>query len=190
MPSTGWTLPTANTVQAGSGTWTSDANILADDGTEATFSLTSKNTDGRWNAGQTFNFDTAIPADAVITQVQIRADWRVNSTGGIGVLGLQAWVSGAGVGSVNENSAEPTTLTTDTYDVTSARSWTRADLLNGTFELRCRGRNGNSTTDPSYRFDHIAANITYEVPAPIVTPLGPVGMTAGWPDTGWDRSKA
>ena len=161
MPSTGWLLPTANTVEAGSGTWTSDTNIRTDDGAEATFSLAVKNTTGQWNAGQTFGFDSAIPAGATITQVQIRAEWRVNNAGGIANLGLQAFVSGGAVGAVRENTAEPTTLTTDTYDITADRSWTRSDLLNGTLELKVRGRNGNNATDPSYRVDHIAVNVTY-----------------------------
>ena len=165
MPSTGWIVPTANTVEAGSGTWTSGSNILADDGTEATFSLTSKNTSGAWNSGQTFGFDALIPANATVTQVQIRAEWRVNNAGGIANLELQSFVSTVAVGTVRANAAEPTTLTIDTFDITADRTWARADLLNGTFELKVRGRNGNSTTDPSYRVDHIAANVTYTVPS-------------------------
>lgn len=164
MATTGWVLPSANTVEAGSGTWTNDTNIRVDDGTEATFSLTSKNTSGRWNAGQTFGFDALIPAGSTIDTVEIRADWRVNSTAGIATLELQAFVSAAGVGAARANAAEPTTLTTDTFDITADRAWVRADLLDGTLELKCRGRNGNSTTDPSYRFDHIAVQITYTEP--------------------------
>ncbi|HZL93741.1 MAG TPA: hypothetical protein VFB99_08855 [Vicinamibacterales bacterium] len=163
MASTGWLLPTANTVEAGDGTWTNDTEILTDDGTEATLSVAVKNTTGRWNAGQTFNFDSAIPAGATITKVEIRADWRIASTAStvIAILELQAFVSAGAVGSVSANSSEPTTLTTDTFDITADRSWTRADLLNGTFELKVRGRNGNDADDPSYRVDHIAAQIEY-----------------------------
>ena len=171
MASTGWLLPTANTVEAGSGTWTNDTNILADDGTEATLSIAAKNTTGRWNAGQTFNVDSAIPAGSTITKVEIRAEWRVNSAGGIANLELQSFVSGGAVGSVRANAAEPTTLTTDTFDITADRSWTRADLLNGTFELKVRGRNGNNATDPSYRFDHIAVQVEYTEPV-VDMPVG------------------
>jgi hypothetical protein len=173
MPDTGWVLPTATTVDAGSGTWTNNGNITTDDGTEATFSLTSKNTSGRWNRGQTFGFDSSIPVGSTITLVEIRSEWRVNNAGGIANLEMQAFVSGTGVGSVRANSAEPTTLTTDTFDITADRSWVRADLLNGTFEIRIRGRNGNSTTDPSYRWDHVAARITY------VSELGRFKTSAG-----------
>ncbi len=166
MATTGWVAPTANTVEAGSGTWTSDTSIRVDDGTEATFSLTTKNTSGRWNAGQTFGLGALISANATISQVQIRAEWRVNSTGGIGTLELQAFVSAAAVGAVRQNATEPTTLTTDTFDVTADRAWTRANLLDGTLELKVRGTNGNSTSDPSYRVDHIAVNVTYAEPFP------------------------
>lgn len=171
MPDTGWLLPTARTVDAGSGTWTNDANITADDGTEATFSLTSKNTTGRALRGQTFN--VSIPGGSTITLVEIRAEWRVNSTAGIGNLEVQSFVSGTAVGSVNTNSAEPTTLTTNTYDITAARSWATADFANGTFEIRTWGRNGNSTSDPSYRWDHIAVRVTY------VSQLGRFKTSAG-----------
>lgn len=173
MPDTGWVLPTARTVDAGSGTWTNDANITANDGSEATFSLTSKNTSGRWLRGQTFGFDSSVPSGATITVVEIRTEWRVNSTGGIANLEVQAFVSGSAVGSVRANAAEPTTLTTQDFDITADRSWTRADLLDGVFEIRMRGRNGNSTTDPSYRWDHVAARITY------VSDLGRFKTSAG-----------
>lgn len=162
MPATGFLLPAARTVDAGSGTWTNDVNILADDGAEATFSLTSKNTTGRSLRGQNFGFDSAIPAGATINQVQIRMEYRVNNTGGVANPEMQAFVSGAAVGSVRAGSpAEPTTLTINTFDVTADRAWTRADLLDGVFEIRCWGRNGNSTTDPSYRWDYVAAEVTY-----------------------------
>lgn len=179
MATTGWVLPTARTVDAGSGTWTNDANILADDGTEATFSLAVKNTTGRWLRGQTFGFDALIPAGATIDAVEIRAEWRVNNAGGVANLELQAFVSGSAVGSVRANSAEPTTLTTSSFDITADRSWVRADLLDGTFELRTRGRNGNNATDPSYRWDAIAAQITYTavVEATLAAPLGSLAST-------------
>ncbi len=47
--------------------------------------------------------------------------------------------------------------------MTGERTWTRANLLNGTLEVHARGRNGNSTTDPSYRFAWIKVQITYDV---------------------------
>jgi hypothetical protein len=166
MPSTGFLLPTARTVDTGSGTWTLDSNILADDGAEATFALTVKNTAGRWLIGQSFGFDSAIPAGATIDQVNIRMEYRVNNTGGIANPELQAFVSGGAVGAVRAGSpAEPTTLTLNTFDITADRAWTRADLLNGTFDLRCRGRNGNSTNDPSYRWDYLAVEVVYTEPA-------------------------
>jgi hypothetical protein len=182
MATTGWVLPTANTVEAGSGTWTNDTNIRVDDGTEATFSLASKNTTGRWNAGQTFNLDSAIPSGSTIDTVEIRCEWRLNNAGGIGILEMQAFVSGGAVGAVRSNSAEPTTLTTDNANITADRSWVRADLLNGTFELKCRGRNGNSATDPSYRFDHIAVQVGY-TEAPTENP--PIVTMAPKVPTGW-----
>jgi hypothetical protein len=34
-------------------------------------------------------------------------------------------------------------------------------LLDANFALKIRGRNGNSTSDPSYRWDYIAVQVTY-----------------------------
>lgn len=160
MASTGWVLPTASYEESGDGTWTDTSNIHTDDGTEATFSLTSKNTAGKWAVGWTFGFDSLIPAGATISKVEIRADWRVNTTSGIAHLELAAQISGA-IQTTYTNSAEPTTLTTDTFDITADRTWTRDNLLDAVLELKVRGRNGNSTTDPSYRVDHIAVQVEY-----------------------------
>lgn len=175
MPATGFVLPSARTIDAGNGTWTNDVNVLADDGAEATFSLTTKNVAGRALRGQTFGFDAAIPAGSNIDQVQIRTEWRVNNAGGIATLTLQAFVSGAAVGAARTNAAEPTVLTIETFDVTADRAWTRADLLNAVFELRTWGVNGNSTSDPSYRWDYIAVQVTYSaaavLPALVMAPM-------------------
>jgi hypothetical protein len=90
------------------------------------------------------------------------------------------------VGTVLANAAEPTTLTTNTDDITADRSWTRADLLNGTFELKCRGRNGNNTTDPSYRFDHIAVQVNYTEAAAELPHVNMAPPSSGsWPDDPW-----
>jgi hypothetical protein len=158
---TGWLRPTANTIEAGNGTWTNSTNIFVNDGVEAEALLTTKNVDGAWNAGQFFNFDSNIPLGATISTVQVRGDWRVSSAGGIGILEMAAFVSGSSTGVIRDNSLEPTSLTTNTFDITADRGWVRDDLLNSTFELKIRGRNGNSTNNPGYRFDHIAARVLY-----------------------------
>lgn len=165
MPVTGFVLPTARTIDTGSGTWTSDAEILTSNGVEAVFSLTAKNTDGRYLRGQNFGFDSLIPTGSTINQVQLRMNYRVNSTAGVAQPKIQAFVSGVGVGAeLLANPAEPTTLTINDFDITADRAWTRNDLLNGTFEVLIRGRNGSSTTDPSYRWDYIAVQVTYTEP--------------------------
>ena len=189
MPVTGFVLPTARTVEAGSGTWINDANILADDASVATFSLNTKNTTGRWLAGQTFGLGALIPAGSVIDAVEIRAEWHLTVTlSVIAQLELQAFVSGAAVGAVRQNVLEPGSPTIDTFDITADRSWTRADLLDGTFELKCRGTNGNDATDPGYLFDYIAVQVTYSaapgIPRLTVAPYISQGWETANP-TGW-----
>jgi hypothetical protein len=189
VPTTGFVLPTASGILAGSGTWTLPGNITANDGTEATFSLAVKNTTGRWAVAEIFGLLSIIPVGATIDQVNIRSEWRVNNAGGIGILEMQAFVSGASVGAVRANSAEPTTLTTSTFDITADRAWTRADFADGTFEILIRGRNGNSATDPSYRWDHVAVEVVYTESAspsevtltPAVMAFSAVAITASQP---------
>jgi hypothetical protein len=177
MATTGFLLPTARTVDTGDGTWADDVNILADDGSEATFSLTSKNTTGRSLIGQTFGFDSAVPSGATIDQVNIRMEYRVDSTSGLANPQMQAFVSGGAVGAVRSGSpAEPTTLTENTFDITADRAWVRADLLDGVFDLRIQGRNGNSTNDPSYRWDYIAVEVVYTA-APGGQSITPAAVT-------------
>lgn len=185
MATTGLVIGTAQSTDVLASTaWSNGANILVNDDTEATEAITAKNTPGTgsattgWIKVGTFGFDTSIPAGAVITNVSISTRWRMNSTGGIGNRDVCWALSGTRDTNTHSLTTEPTTLETTVNDVTAERAWTRADLLNGTLEVHARGRNGNSTTDPSYRFAWIKVEVTYDV-LPVEIMGRPGGLRGG-----------
>lgn len=172
MPATGFVIATAQSSDVlASTTWSNQANIVVNDDTEATEALIAKNTptpadstSSGWIKVTTFGFDGLIPAGAAITKVEIQYRWRVNSAAGIANRDL-CWALGGTRGTnLHSLATEPLTLETVTTDVTAERAWTRADLLNATFAVHARGRNGNSTTDPSYRFAWIKVQVSYVQP--------------------------
>jgi hypothetical protein len=191
MPSTGFTNGTTQTNDTlASTTWSNQANILDQDDDEVTEAITAKNTPGSgsttlgWLKVGTFGFDSAIPSGSTISQVIIRVRSRVNSAGGIANREMAWAISGTRGTNVHGSATEPLTLETVDTDVTGERAWTRADLLNGTFEVHVRGRNGNSPTDPSYRFAYVAVNVTHEVAAVAAVRtfvlFGPAMRRASW----------
>lgn len=171
MPTTGLVIATAQSSDTlANTTWSNGANILVNDDTETTEAIVAKNTptpaddtSTGWIKVGTFGFDTSVPVGAVITNVSISTRWRMNSTSGIGNRDMAWALSGTRNTNLHSLTTEPTTLETTVNDVTAERAWTRANLLNGVFEVHARGRNGNSTTDPSYRFAWIKVEVTYDV---------------------------
>lgn len=175
MPSTGFVNGTTQTNDTlASTTWSNQANILDQDDDEVTEEITAKNTPGTgsattgWLKVATFGFGALILADSTIDAVSIRVRSRVNSAAGIANREMAWAISGTRDTNVHTSSTEPVVLETVDTDVTGERAWTRADLLDGTFEVHVRGRNGNSTTSPSYRFAYVAVNVTYTEPAAAV----------------------
>lgn len=168
MTLTGLRIGTSQTNDTlASTTWSSQANILVDSDTEAIEAIIAKNTPATgstttgWIKVGNFGFDGVIPAAAIINSVEIQIRWRMNSAAGIGNRDVIWALSGTRHTTLQTLTTEPTTLETSVFDATADRAWTRADLLDGVFEVHARGRNGNSTTDPSYRFAWIKVNVDY-----------------------------
>jgi hypothetical protein len=181
MPATGFVIGTAQSVDTlTSTTWSNAANILVDSDTEATEAIVAKSTPGTgsttggWIKVTTFGFDSLLPADATITKVELQIRWRMNSTSGIGNRDICWAISGTRDTNTHSLTTEPVVLETTLMDVTAERAWTRNDLLNATFGVHARGRNGNNATDPSYRFAWIKVQVTYTTPvnASIAQPAG------------------
>jgi hypothetical protein len=152
--------PTSDT--AVSGTWTSPTNVQASDSAVASVTIAAKNTTVDRQQGN-FGFDAQIPVGSTINSVQIEVRHRVSSTSGIAFLENLAQISGT-AGAVNSESGEPTTLTPATYSAYArpgGGSWTRADLLDGTFTTRIRARSGNNATSVTYEWDYLRVTVDY-----------------------------
>lgn len=170
---TGLRLATTQSVDVLTGTaWSNQSNALADSDTEATESVTAKNTPVSgtsttgWMKLGNYGFDAAVPSGATVVMVEVRVRWRMNSAAGVGNRDWAWSLSGTRGSSDHALTTEPTlALETYTADVTTERSWTRADLLDGVFEVHVRGRNGNSTSDPSYRFAWAKTEVVYSTAA-------------------------
>jgi len=168
---TGFLLPQSFTSDVLSGTsWSNAIACTADDDTEVIEAVTAKNTPGTgslttgWFKVGQYGFDSLIPANAIILKVEIQIRSRMNSTSGVGNRETAWALSGTRGTNVHTSTTEPTVLETITYDVTSERAWTQADLLDAVFQVHWRGRNGNSTNDPSYRLAGVKVQVTWDLP--------------------------
>jgi hypothetical protein len=163
MADTGYRFATSSEVSTGS--WTNLGNFFATDGSEAACSIASKNVSSVARL-LNFGFTTSVlPDTATITQVNLRAVWRVTSAGGVAILGVAVHHSSWGLLSTLKNTAEPTSLTTDTYDITAVTTWTPSVFRDNTLTVHVRPNNGNNATDPFYRFDSVSLDVIYTVPA-------------------------
>jgi len=156
--------PSSNS--AVSGSWTNPTNAYADDGSVVSCAHGGTNNSSSDRQFGTFGFDAQIPGGSTINSVQIEVEHRVSATSNIAFLENWASISST-AGATNSDSAEPTTLTARTYS-SYARpgggSWTRADLLDGTFTVTLRARNGNSNSAITYEWDYVRVTVDYTAP--------------------------
>lgn len=154
-------LPTGNATEVG--TWTNGATGLnADDGTNASFTTTTKN-DVRSVTVGNFGFDSVIPAGSTINSVAIEVQEQVSSGGTVRAVIRVGGVDGA----LNDNTSD-TALTIRTYSALTrpgGGSWTRADLLDGTLTARFEGRQPNNTTSRTYLADYLKVIVDYTAPS-------------------------
>lgn len=164
MADTGYLFATST--QVSTGTWTTTQSMMSTDTIEATCTISTKNTSSVARL-HNFGFTTSVlPDNATVSQVFMRAVWRVTTTGGIAILGVAPHHSSAGLLSTVKNSLEPTALSTETFDITAFRAWAPVDFRDGTLTVHVRPNNGNSATNPFYRFDSVSLDVIYTVPAP------------------------
>ena len=166
MAETGYRFATSSMISTGS--WTSLGNFFATDGAEAACSIAAKNTS---SVARLLNFGfttSVIPADATVDQVLMRCVWRVTTAASvIANLNAMVLVSSVGLLAAHVNTAEITTLTTNTFDITGDTAWEPAHFRDGTLEVRATPYNGNDASDPFYRYDSISLDVFY-TPAPVV----------------------
>lgn len=166
MADTGYQFATSTTASTGANApWTNVSNFFLTDGLEAACTISTKNISSV-HILNNFGFTTTLlPDDASVSQVFMRCVWRVTSAGGIARLGAAISTS-AGLLSTHSNIAEPTSLTTDTFDITADAAWTPAMFRDGLMVVQVRPSNGNSATNPFYRFDSVSLDAIYTPATP------------------------
>lgn len=144
--------------------WGTPANAqgTADDNTYATASpAINAKVGGVWNA---YNFDTSLPLHAAITKVEIIAQYKVdNAIGTSSSMELQAAVNGVNCAAVIDSS-QPTTDTDFTANMTSCRSWTRANLMDSQFSVVATAARGNTLIGANFTMDYVQVRVTYNTP--------------------------
>jgi hypothetical protein len=170
---TGFAAPTANSAVSGAGDnngfQTSPANAYAVDGAFAVDSNSGTNTNtGCTNAGKDkhlyFNYNLNVPSGATIRGIEVRLDARVSSTTSAPRMCVQLSWNGGTSWTAAQNTG---TLTTSTavYTLGGAantwgRSWTPAQLANGTFRVRIS--NVASSTARTFYLDGVAVRVSYQ----------------------------
>lgn len=160
MATTSTLFPTAQAAETGVGL-TNPTNAYADDGVYAT-AAPGKNTTLATKYG-TFGFDSAIPAGNLIVSVKIIYEFKTSTTASVATARTYYKLSGA-AGANNDDATEPAADKIVTIDVTSARAWTRANLLNGTFEVVLAAVQGGSSTAVTFSFDYVKVEVVHSPP--------------------------
>lgn len=146
------------------GTWTTETAILSNTDSSAVANITiGTKSEVDILEVQNFGFDGVITAGAVIDTVTVYVNWGVSTTKSVATLNIYARVVSTNL-TTHSNTAEPTSLTEDTYDITAERSWTRADLLDGTFFIRVEAAQGNSATSCTYNYDYVLVEVVWHIP--------------------------
>lgn len=151
-------FPTANEADTGAGL-TNPNNAHADDGSYATAAPGKNTTLG--TRYLTFGFDSAIPAEAGITKVQLIYEYKTSTTASIATGRIRANVSGVNQAN-HDDTSEPASDTVITVDATADRSWVRADLLDANFKVGLLAVQGNSSTAVTFSFDYVKVTVDWE----------------------------
>lgn len=157
---------TPTTETAVSGTWTGAVSALATSDNvkvQNTNAGTKNATSDRRYGG--FGFDASVPADAVIQQVDVISEHMVSNASNIATISNLPRI-GTTDGTLNSDALEPVADTTRTYaniPRPGGGTWSRADLLNGTFFVTLRASNGNNATAYNTLWDLLRVDVTYIV---------------------------
>lgn len=153
-------FPTTNAADVGAGL-TNPNNCHADDGSYAT-AAPGKNTTLGTRYG-TFGFDAQIPAGSTIQRVRLIYQWKASVNTSIATARIRASIGTTDL-TDHDDTTEPAADTTNTYDITGERGWTRADLLDGTLFVELHAVQGNSSNAVTFSFDFVQVEVTYHYP--------------------------
>ncbi len=146
---------------ANNGGWDSNESYgYADDGSYASTAPSVNSTESVEYGN--FSFDSLIPADSIINSVTIEAQWYVSTTASSATFRLAALVSNVLKGSEHTDTSEPTSNKDTSYGVTA--TWSRADLLDGTFEVQVGAQRGSGVTGYTMYLDYVRVVVDYTAP--------------------------
>ena len=166
-------FPSTQAAETGAGL-TNPTNAYSDNASYAT-ALPGKNVTLATKYG-TFGFGS-IPTTASITKVQIIYEWKASTTASVATARAYSKISGS-AGTNRDDATEPAADTVNTYDITSERSWTRANLLDGTFEVVLAAVQGSSSTAVTFSFDYVKVEVTYTVPLALTPATASIALSA------------
>ena len=148
-----------------SNAWTTPANArgVADNNTYATATPGAKQRiTGSWN---TYNFDSTLPLHAVITKVEIIAQYSLDLNLIDSRLEIQGVTNGTSCPATPfVDNSRPTSDTDVTVDITSCLGWTRDDLLNSKFSTKIAAFNNDLALTTDFSLDYIKVRVTYKTP--------------------------
>lgn len=148
--------PTTDT--AVSGSWTSPTNVQVADSNVASISLTQGTSGIREQGG--YGFDSLVPSNVIITQVSLEVSWRTTNTTGTNTLGVRPRLGGSDQ-TEQTDATEPASLTPQSYDITSLRTWSASDLYDANFATRLSATKSGAPSTTGYEYDYVRVVVTY-----------------------------
>jgi polyhydroxybutyrate depolymerase len=158
---TGWRNPTAHGADSGgdgNGFESGAANALADAGSSAT------NANGAGDRHRFYNYGVSIPAGCKVKGIEVRLDWRMDSTSGTNNMSVALSADGGGTWTgAKTDSVESTSDHTATLgsasDVWGSGSFNATSMGNGTFRVRVAANSDSSLRD--FYLDWVPVRVTY-----------------------------
>lgn len=169
-----WPSGGSSAVYTGDTAFTTPGNVSASDGTyTGTQSVSSSSHIGERYGN--WGWDAQILVGSTITDVKLEYKYKGTRVSGSLVGHMFARIGGTD--QTDHTDTESATFSSGVVvgptSIFGDRSWTRADLLDGTFEMVVRA---TSTTGSwtSVGFDYIAVTVNWNVPASLVIPSRPI----------------
>jgi polyhydroxybutyrate depolymerase len=124
---------------------------------------TAGNTNGAGDRHRFFNYNVTIPAGCNVRGIEVRLDWRLDSTTGTSSMGTElSWNAGTNWTAAKTDAVESTALHTAVLGSASdtwGRAWTPAELGNSALRVRVTANSTSSFRD--FFLDWLPVRITY-----------------------------
>jgi len=163
---TGWLSPSANTATTGGDNNGFEQNptcAYADGGCAA--ASIDNGTGNNADRHIFYNYGISLPADAITYGMEVRLDWRLDSTSGTNYMDVDlSWNGGSSWTSTKRDSTETTSEHTTVLGGpadTWGRTWSASDFSNSNFRVRVHAYSSYNTRD--FYLDWIPVRVTYGV---------------------------